>query len=47
MGSDTTYRVHIELYKIIGLVMQWPVIMSDLCVKVQNEIFMCLKFVVV
>jgi hypothetical protein len=42
-----TYRVHIKLYKIIGLVIQWSAIMSELCVKVRNEIFKCLKFVIV
>ena len=44
MGSHTTYRVYIELYKTIGLVIPWPVIMSEWCVEGWNEIFMCLKF---
>jgi len=26
-------RVYVKLYKIIGLVIHWPVIMSELCVK--------------
>jgi hypothetical protein len=30
------YKVYIKLYKIIGLVMPWPVIMSKLHIKVQD-----------
>jgi len=33
MGSHMTYKDYIKLYKIIGLVIPWPVIMSKLCVK--------------
>jgi hypothetical protein len=47
MGSHMAYRVYVTLYKIIGLVIQWPVIMSKWCVKVWNEIFKCLKCVIV
>jgi hypothetical protein len=46
MRSHMTYKVYIKLYKIIGLVIPWPVIMSELRVK-SYEIFMCLKFVIV
>jgi len=31
-----TYQVDIKLYKIIGLVITWPVIMSKLCTKVKD-----------
>ena len=47
VGSHVSYKVYIKLYEIIGLVILWPVIMSDLCIKDWNEIFMCLKFVTV
>jgi len=33
VGSYVSYKVYIKLYKIIGLVIPWPVIMSDLCIK--------------
>jgi len=42
-----TYTVYIKLYKNIGLVIPWPVIMSKWCMKVLDEIFMCLKLVTV
>jgi len=33
MGSHMTYKVHVILYKIIVLVIHWPVIVSKLCKK--------------
>ena len=33
VGSHVSYKVYIKLYEIIGLVILWPVIMSDLCIK--------------
>ena len=47
MGSHMTYKVYIKLHKIIGFTIPWPVLMSKLCVKGLNEIFVCLKFVIV
>jgi len=43
MIYHTNHRVYLKLYKIIGLVMAWPVIMLKLCIKSWNEIFMCSK----
>jgi len=31
VGSHVSYKVYIKLYKMIGLIIPWPVIMSDLC----------------
>jgi hypothetical protein len=33
VGSHVSYNVYIKLYEIIGLVIPWPVIMPDLCIK--------------
>jgi hypothetical protein len=33
VGSHVSYRVYTKLYKIIGLVIPWPVIMPDLCIE--------------
>jgi len=35
VGNIMTYQVDIKQYKIIGLVITWPVIMSKLCTKVK------------
>jgi hypothetical protein len=33
MGSHMVYKVYIKLYKIIGLVIPWPVAVSELCIQ--------------
>jgi hypothetical protein len=40
VGSITTYQV--DIYKIIGLVITWPVIVSKSCAKVKDY-FKCLN----
>ena len=40
MGSIMTYQV--DIYKIIGLVITWPVIVSKLCATVKDY-FKCLN----
>jgi len=34
VGSYVSYKVYIKLYKIIGLVILWPVIIYVLCIYV-------------
>jgi len=44
VGSIMTYQVDIKLYKIIGLVTMWPVIMSQLWTKVKDYLKCLMKW---